>query len=134
MVRLIIAFLFTAAVCAAQSRPHRERGPFEIPESRAIPEQGVAAKLQQDPTNISLLLDMGFMKMADAGPLRDEDERAATLDEAQSYYDRVVSLDSQNTKALYSLGVIGWMRVFPALRTARAELAMDPETPGPSGS
>ena len=71
------------------------------------------------------------MKLADAGPMRDEDERAATLDEAQSYYDRVISLDAQNIAALYQLGVLGWMRVFPALQSARAELAMDPETPGP---
>jgi TonB family protein len=131
MVRLITAILLAPAICAAQPISHRERGPFEMPESRAIPEQEIAAKLQQDPNNISLLLSMGSMKMADAGPLRDEDERAATLDEAQSYYARVVSLDPQNAKALYSLGVIGWMRVFPALRTARAQLAMDPETPGP---
>jgi TonB family protein len=131
MLRLIAAFLITGAVCTAQPVSTRFNRVYEMPESRAIPEQDVAAKLQQDPNNISLLLSMATMKLADAGPLRDQDERAAAFDEAQSYFERVVSLDSQNITALYNLGVIGWMRVFPALQTARAQLAMDPETPGP---
>jgi len=125
VLRFIASLLLAAGLCPAQ------KSLLEFPVSNEIPERDVAAKLQQDPKNIPLLLSMGSMKLADAGPLRDEDERAAALDEAQSYYDRVLSLDSQNTQALYNLGVIGWMRVFPALRTARADLAMDPETPGP---
>lgn len=80
--------------------------------------------------NVQSLLDAGSQKIKDAAPLHGN-ERTAALDQAQSVYDRVLAISPSNTTALYNLGVLGWMRVFPALRAARAKLAMAPETPGP---
>ena len=111
MSRLILSVLIGAGCCAAQS---------QVGDVRQSVEQNLAATLQQDPNNVALLLKMGSMKLEDNAP-----------DEAQSYYERVLALDPNNTTALYSLGAIGWSRVFTELRTARTQLAMDPETPGP---
>jgi TonB family protein len=126
--RLITAFFALAVLGAAQYVPQTISGKME---ARQQTEQELAAKLVLDPNNISLLLRMGSMKVEDAGPLRDGDTRTSVLDEAQGYYQRVLQSDPQNTKALYSIGVIGWMRVYPALRTARVQLGMNPEAAGP---
>ena len=123
MSRLIPALLISARIVAAQPVSYN-------PQQRQQEEQNLAAKLQQDPNNIPTLLQMGMMKLQDCSGLHD-DARTAMLDEAQSFYDRVVAIDPQNTAALYSLGVIGWSRVFPELRAARAKLSMDQQTPGP---
>lgn len=123
MSRLIPALLISACIVAAQPVSYN-------PQQRQQEEQNLAAKLQQDPNNIPTLLQMGMMKLQDCSGLHD-DARSAMLDEAQSFYDRVVAIDPQNTAALYSLGVIGWSRVFPELRAARAKLSMDQQTPGP---
>ena len=119
MSRIVTALLISASFCAAQIGQGQQA------------EDAIAAQLQQDPNNVALLLRLGAMKMADAGSVRDPVAKAAAFDAAQSCYDRVVAIDSNNTAALYSLGVLGWMRVFPELRTARAQSGMDPETPGP---
>ena len=119
MFRFITTLLLAAGLCAAQSE-----GP------RDAPEQALTARLQQDPNNLPALLELGSLKMEDSSAAQGS-LRLALLDDAQGYFERVVSIDFNNTAALFKLGVIGWTRVFPELRTARAQLAMDPETPGP---
>jgi TonB family protein len=117
--RIVTALLISASFCAAQIGQGQQA------------EDAIAAQLQQDPNNVALLLKLGAMKMADAGAVRDPVAKAAAFDASQSCYERVVTIDSNNTAALYSLGVLGWMRVFPELRAARAQSGMDPESPAP---
>lgn len=52
-------------------------------------------------------------------------------DEAQKWYQKLVAADPKNKEAYYSMGVIAWSRWYPVYGTARADLHMKPEDPGP---
>src|SRR5215469_18140219 len=52
-------------------------------------------------------------------------------DDAQQWYEKLVSVDPNNADAYYSLGFIAWSKWYPAYGTARAELGMKQEDPGP---
>lgn len=53
------------------------------------------------------------------------------LDEAESWYRKLVSIDPNNKAAYYTLGVIAWTRTFTPRMEKRAELGMRPDDPGP---
>src|SRR5262245_27392122 len=53
------------------------------------------------------------------------------FDDAQKWYEKLTSVDPQNKEAWYSLGFIAWSKWYPAYGTARAELHMRQEDPGP---
>jgi tetratricopeptide (TPR) repeat protein len=59
------------------------------------------------------------------------DKKLEQLDEAVKWYKKLIDVDAKNKEAYYSLGVIAWARWYPALMTARANLRMKPEDPGP---
>ncbi len=94
-------------------------------------EQRLTAELEQDPHNIPKILELAALKLDDTSGIINESDRAARLDEVQGLYLRANNLDSRNVDALFHIGVISWMKVFPAVVTARREAAMEPETPGP---
>jgi tetratricopeptide (TPR) repeat protein len=52
-------------------------------------------------------------------------------DNAQQWYDKLVAVDPNNADAYYSMGFIAWSRWYPAYGTARANLGMKQEDPGP---
>jgi len=52
-------------------------------------------------------------------------------DEAQQWYEKLISIDPNNKEAHYSLGFIAWSKWYPAYGTARANLGMRQEDPGP---
>jgi hypothetical protein len=94
-------------------------------------EQHLISELQQDPRNVAKLLSLASLRLDDASGITNDQDRAASLDEVQILYLRANSLDPGNPDILYHLGVISWMKVFPAVVAARREVAMEPETPGP---
>jgi len=53
------------------------------------------------------------------------------FDEAQKWYEKLIAVDPQNKEAYYSLGWIAWSKWYPAYGTARANLHMKQEDPGP---
>jgi tetratricopeptide (TPR) repeat protein len=52
-------------------------------------------------------------------------------DEAQQWYDKLIAVEPQNADAYYSMGFIAWSKWYPAYGTARANLGMKQEDPGP---
>jgi len=52
-------------------------------------------------------------------------------DEAQEWFDKVIAADPTNADAYYSMGFIAWSKWYPAYGTARANLGMKQEDPGP---
>lgn len=52
-------------------------------------------------------------------------------DDAQQWYEKLVSVDPNNADAYYSLGFIAWSKWYPAYGTARVELGMKQDDPGP---
>jgi TonB family protein len=117
MSRLISALLVSVSFCVAQDR--------SLSPERLLPdidarEKILTDRLQQEPGNVPVLLQLAGLK---------QDHRQ--LDDAQSLFERALAIEPNNTAALESLGAIGWTRVFTDLRTARTQLFMEPETPGP---
>jgi len=52
-------------------------------------------------------------------------------DEAQQWYEKLTAVDPTNADADYSLGFVAWSKWYPAYGTARANLGMRQEDPGP---
>ena len=52
-------------------------------------------------------------------------------DEAQQWYEKLVAIDPADADAYYSLGFVAWSKWYPAYGTARANLGMRQEDPGP---
>jgi len=53
------------------------------------------------------------------------------MDEAQQWYEKMTAVDPASADAYYSLGFIAWSKWYPAYGTARANLGMKQEDPGP---
>jgi tetratricopeptide (TPR) repeat protein len=51
--------------------------------------------------------------------------------EARQWYEKLTAVDPNNADAYYSLGFIAWSEWYPAYGTARANLGMKQEDPGP---
>jgi hypothetical protein len=52
-------------------------------------------------------------------------------DDAQQWYEKLIAADPNNADAYYSIGFIAWSKWYPAYGTARANLGMKQEDPGP---
>jgi len=53
------------------------------------------------------------------------------LDDAEQWYQKLVSVNPKNKEAYYTLGVIAWTKTFQPRMEARAKIGMKPEDPGP---
>jgi tetratricopeptide (TPR) repeat protein len=80
-----------------------------------------------------------FMKVLDQNP-KDKIALASIAslylnqkkwDEAQQWYEKLIAVDPNNADAYYSLGFITWSKWYPVYGTARANLGMKQEDPGP---
>ncbi len=80
-----------------------------------------------------------FMKVLDQNP-KDKVALASIAslylnqkkwDEAQQWYEKLIAVDPNNADAYYSLGFITWSKWYPVYGTARANLGMRQEDPGP---
>lgn len=76
--------------------------------------------LEQDPKNTVALASIASLKLNEK-----------KWDEAQQWYEKLISVDPNNADAYYSLGFIAWSKWYPAYGTARAELGMKQDDPGP---
>src|SRR5215469_3829963 len=52
-------------------------------------------------------------------------------DDAQQWYEKLIALDPNNADAHYSLGYIAYQKWYPAYGTARAEMGLKQDDPGP---
>ena len=52
-------------------------------------------------------------------------------DNAQQWFEKLIAIDPNNAEAYYSMGFIAWSKWFPAYGTAKANLGMKQEDPGP---
>lgn len=52
-------------------------------------------------------------------------------DDARQWYEKLIAVSPQNKEAYYSLGFIAWKSWYVPYATARANLGMKPEDPGP---
>src|SRR5579859_3872289 len=76
--------------------------------------------LDQDPKNTVALASIASLYL-----------NQKKWDEAEQWYNKLTSVDPKNADAYYSLGFIAWSKWYPAYGTARANLGMKQEDPGP---
>jgi len=86
--------------------------------------------LEKDDKNTTALASLASLSYNQASSLTG-DKKVEKFDEAAKWYKKLIDVDPKNKEAYYSLGVIAWAKWYPALMTARAELRMKPEDPGP---
>ncbi len=86
--------------------------------------------LEKDDKNTTALASLASLSYNQASSLTG-DKKVEKFDEAAKWYKKLIEADPKNKEAYYSLGVIAWAKWYPALMTARAELRMKPEDPGP---
>lgn len=59
------------------------------------------------------------------------DAKIEKLDVASEWYEKLIALNANKKEAFYTLGVIAWAKTYPRRMTARSELGMKPDAPGP---
>jgi TonB family protein len=87
--------------------------------------------LQIEPANTTALTSMASFFYQQAQGMPDLEQKLRKLDEAAVWYEKLIAADPQNKEAYYSLGVIDWVKWYPAWMRVRADLGMRPEQPGP---
>ena len=76
--------------------------------------------LEQDPKNGNAMLAIAQLNF-----------HQKNLDDALVWYKKALAVNPNDKTAYYTIGVIAWSKAYPARMTARAELGMRPEDPGP---
>jgi tetratricopeptide (TPR) repeat protein len=89
--------------------------------------QKVLDKNDKDTTALASLASIAYNSAASLPP----DQKLLKFDEAAKWQKRVAEVDPKNKDAYYWLGVIAWAKWYPALMTARVNLRMRAEDPGP---
>lgn len=83
---------------------------------------------EADKTALASLASLSYQQ---AQGMPDLDGKLKKLDESKEWYLKLIAADAQNKEGFYSLGVIDWLKWYPAYQTARAKAGMKPEDPGP---
>lgn len=83
-----------------------------------------------DPANSVALESLATLLFNEASGLAGED-KMRKLEEAREWYRRLTLAEPNDKEAHYSLGVIAWAEWYPADMTARVQVKMRPEDPGP---
>lgn len=87
--------------------------------------------LERNPKNTVALASIAQLNYNETQGMSSLEEKFKKLDEARTWYERLVKVDPKYKEAFYSLGVITWGKWYPVLGKARADLHMKPEDPGP---
>ena len=87
----------------------------------------VLAKNPNETTALASLASLAYNE-ADALP---PDQKVAKLDEAAEWYNKLIGADANSRDGYYSLGAIAQKKFYPALMSARVNMNMKPEEPGP---
>jgi len=86
--------------------------------------------LDQDPKEKTALASLAMIAYNEAAPLPLE-QKLIKYDEAAKWQRRRIEVDPNEKEAYYSLGVIAYAKWVPVLMTARSNLRMKIEDPGP---
>jgi len=86
--------------------------------------------LDKDPKNSLALASMASMAYNSASAGTPE-QKAAALEDAKKWNQRRIEIDPKDAEAYYYLGVINWAEAFTPIQTARVDLKMKADDPGP---
>jgi len=89
--------------------------------------QGVLEKNPNETVALASLASLAYNEAQSLLP----DKKVQKLDESADWNRKVIQADPKNKEAYYTLGVIAQNKYYPAMMTARVNLRMKPEDPGP---
>jgi len=121
--------LYLATAYMSQYIPGAE-SPENLQLAKAAKEEFMKV-LETDPNDKTALASLASLSYNQATGMPDMDAKVKKLDESKEWYLKLIAADPANKEAYYSLGVIDWLKWYPAYQTARAQLGMKPEEPGP---
>jgi tetratricopeptide (TPR) repeat protein len=105
----------------------------ESPENNRA-EQAAKAEFQKvldkDPQNRIALASLAAMAYSKAG-VGTQEEKDKALEEAKKWNMRRIEADPRDSEAYYSLGVIAWAQTYSNIQTARNQVHMGINDPGP---
>jgi TonB family protein len=106
----------------------------QSPENTAFADRARAEfmrVLDLEPNNLPAMESLASLAYQEAQAMPTRDQKLRKLDEARDWDLKDLAINPGNKQAYYSLGVIDWLKWYPALVSARAALGMRPEDPGP---
>jgi tetratricopeptide (TPR) repeat protein len=92
--------------------------------------EGFQKVLEETPNDKTALASLAMIAYNEAGSLPLE-QKLQKYDEAAKWQRRRIEVDPNEKEAYYSLGVIAYAKYIPAVMTARSNLRMRAEEPGP---
>jgi len=106
----------------------------DSPENKAMAKQAedeFMEVLRRDPKNKLATESIASMRYNQANAFPSLEDKLRVMDDAKVWYQKLVEIDPQNSKAYYSLGVIAWSKWYPKYKQARENAKMKQEDPGP---
>src|SRR5258708_7819115 len=83
------------------------------PEKARNAETEFNTVMQLDPQNFTAMQSLGLLSYQEAKGVTNEDEKLRKLDEAASWYRKVLAVDPRNKEAYFSLSLIDWVKWYP---------------------
>lgn len=87
--------------------------------------------LKDNPNDRTALASLASLSYQEAQGIPNMDDKFKKLDESKEWYQKLIQADPKNKEGYYSLAVIDWLKWYPNYMSARAEMGMKPEDPGP---
>lgn len=87
--------------------------------------------LKDNPNDKTALASLASLSYQEAQGIPKMEDKIKKLDESRDWYLKLIKADPQNKEGYYSLAVIDWLKWYPNYMSARAEMGMKPEDPGP---
>lgn len=88
------------------------------------------AVLSVEPNNLAALESLARLSFVQAQGSRSESDKMFQLEQAERWWQRVADAEPKHKEAQYSLGVLQWARVYPAVMQAKTGSGA-PVAPGP---
>ncbi len=106
----------------------------DSPENKALAQKAedqFKVVLEKDPKNKLAIESIASMRYNQANAFTSLEDKLRVMDDAKTWYGKLIEVDPNNAKAYYSLGVIAWSKWYPQYKQAREKAGMKQEDPGP---
>jgi tetratricopeptide (TPR) repeat protein len=87
--------------------------------------------LKDNPNDRTALASLASLCYQEAQGIPKFEDKVKKLDESKDWNLKLIQADPQAKEAFYTLAVIDWLKWYPNYMSARAEMGMKPEDPGP---